>query len=132
MAAASSITINDGQTTPVAHTFVPARKNGQVVEYEERVTAANPAGFFTLAISQGDSKSASPVIRTRISVAVPVEVLDSSTGLYSYPYTSRISIDVLLPKNATAAIRADVAAYAKNLLAHATIVSLLKDLDAPY
>jgi hypothetical protein len=132
MAAAANIVINDGASTPVAHTFVPARKNGQVVEYEERSTAFNPQGFYTLAISQSDSKGASPVIRTKVTLAVPVQVLDSSTGLYTYPAVSRISLEVLLPKSATSTVRSDISAYLQNLCAHATIVDLVKDLNAPF
>jgi hypothetical protein len=130
MAAATNIVINDA--VPAAHTFVPARKNGQIVEWEERTTSNTSQGFYTLSVSQTDSKTKSPVIRTKVSLAIPTEVLDSATGLYSYPSTARILVDVLLLKEASATLRADIAAYVKNLISHATIQALIADLDAPY
>lgn len=132
MAAASNIVINDGQGTPVAHTFVPARKDGSVVEYEERVTPHTASGFYSISISQSSPKSSSPVVRTKVTMAVPIEVFDSDTGVYSYPNTARLICEVLLPVVMTAAQRADLYAYTKNLLAHATLQSCIKDLDAPF
>jgi len=132
MAAASNIVINDGQGTPVAHTFTPARKDGFVVEWEERTTSHAASGFYTLSISQTSPKSSSPVIRTKVNLAVPIEVLDSVTGVYSYPNTARLIVEVLEPVGLTAAQRADIYAYTKNLLAHATLQAAIKDLDAPF
>jgi hypothetical protein len=132
MAAASNIVVSDGQSTPVAHTFSPARKDGGLVIYEERTTANTPKGFYTLGLSQTSPKASNSVIRTKLSLEVPIEVLDSTTGLYSYPSSMRFSIDVLMPKTVTADQRNDIAAYLKNICAHATIDAMIADLDAPY
>jgi len=132
VAAAANIVINDGQGSPAAHTFVPARKDGMKVDYDERTTPHTPAGFYTIAISSTAPQSKSPVVRCKISLAMPLESYDSVTGLYSYPTTARFNIDVLVPTSATSAQRADVYAYLKNLMAHATVQSLIKDLDAPF
>lgn len=128
MAAASTITINDG--TPTAHNFVPARKSGDKVVWEERTTASTPRGFYTITINQ--SKTNGPVIRSKISLAMPVEVQDTDTGLYSYADVCRFNIDVLIPVNSTATVRADTYAYLKNLMADSVIDSLIADIDPPY
>lgn len=131
MAAASNIVINDGQGTPVAHTFVPARKTGTKVDWEERVTPHTASGFYTISTS-ANAPSSGQVVRNKITLAVPLEVYDSVTATYTYPLTARASIDVLVPVGATSAQRADIYAYVKNLLAHATIQAMIKDLDVPF
>jgi hypothetical protein len=132
MAAAANIVVDDGAGTPVAHTFSPARKDGGVVVYEERTTANTPSGFYTFAISQTSAKTSKSVVRSKLTLEVPIEVLDSTTGLYSYPSSMRFIVEVMVPKDATAEQRENVAAYLKNFVAHATIQSCLADLDAPF
>lgn len=132
MAAASDIVVNDGQSTPVAHTFSPARKDGGLVIYEERTTANSPRGFYTLGVSQTSPKAANAVIRTKLSFEVPIEVHDTNLDVYTYPSSMRFNIDVLMPKDISTDDRADMAAYIKNILTHATIQALIANLDAPY
>lgn len=130
MAAAANIVIADGSSAN--HTFAPARKTGMLVEYEERTTPHTPDGFYTIGISQTAPNSSSPIIKTRITISLPVEVYDSTTATYSYANTSRVNIDVLMPKTLSSGNRADLYAYAKNLLANAVISGLISSLDAPY
>jgi len=132
MAAASTLVIYDGQSTPVAHNFVPARKDGSIVVWEERTTANTPAGFFTFAFSQTAPKDSKTVIKSKATLEVPVEVLDTDTGQYSYLTSARFVLTVMLPKDATQAVRDDLGAYVKNFLANAVIQSALTDLDVPF
>jgi hypothetical protein len=41
-------------------------------------------------------------------------------------------MDILVPVSATAAERADLYAYLKNLVSHAVIDNLVNDLDTPF
>jgi hypothetical protein len=131
MTAASNIVISDGQSTPVAHTFVPARKAGDVVFWEERVTANTAAGFYTISIG-ANSPTSRQVVRAKIALAIPFEVLDSDTGLYSYPSIGRANIDILVPVSATVGERANLYAYIKNLVSNSVIDNLVNDLDTPF
>jgi hypothetical protein len=72
------------------------------------------------------------VVRSKLTLEVPIEVLDSTTGLYSYPSSMRFIVEVMVPKDAAAEQRDNIAAYLKNFVAHATIQSCLADLDAPF
>jgi predicted carbohydrate-binding protein with CBM5 and CBM33 domain len=132
MAAAANIVIEDGQSTPVEHTFVPTRKEGDIVVYQERTTAATAAGFYSLSISQSKVSGNSSVVRQKIKVEVPIEVLDTVTGLYSYPSSYRFDINVILPKDLPVASRENAAAYLKNLAAHSVVTALIENLDAPF
>jgi hypothetical protein len=132
MAAAADLVIYDGQATPVAHTFKPARKTGEVIVWEERTSGNTPAGFFTFALSQNSPKAAKTVIKTKLMLEIPVEVLDSDTSQYSYPTSARFAFTVMVPKDASQSVRDDIAAYAKNFLADAVIQAVLSDMDVPY
>jgi hypothetical protein len=132
MAAATDIVVDDAQSTPVAHTFSPARKDGGLVVYEERTTANSPRGFYTLGISQTSPKAANTVIRTKLTFEVPIEVHDTNLDVYTYPSSMRFNVDVLMPKDISTADRANMAAYVKNVISHATIQALIANLDAPY
>jgi len=132
MAAATDVVLADGQGTPANHTFSPARKNGPMVEWEERVTNHLPNGFYTLAISTTSTKSKSPVVRGKVSVSVPLENLNADTGNYEYSSVNRFSIDILIAKDSTQAERNDLAAYLKNLCAHTVIQNFVKNLDSPF
>jgi len=130
MSAATSIIIADGQGTPVNHTFIPSSKDNASVSYQEKTTPHTAAGFYQLLIENNVKKN-SPVIRQNISLAVPIEVLQSD-GTYKYDSTCRFSCTFLVPVVATSSMRADLYAYAKNLLAHAVVQALVKDLDPPF
>lgn len=49
MPAIASLVINDGQTTPVAHTFAPVTTDGETAKWADR-SPTIPAGFKTLSI----------------------------------------------------------------------------------
>jgi hypothetical protein len=131
MSAATNIVINDGQSTPVSHTFVPARKAGDVVFWEERNTAHTAGGFYSISIG-ANSPTSRQVVRAKINLSVPFEVVNVDTGSYSYPSIGRANMDILVPVSATAAERADLYAYLKNLVSHAVIDNLVNDLDTPF
>jgi len=132
MAAATTITIADGQSTPQDHDFVPARKNGNSVVWEERSTAHTPLGFYTIAMSQGPATSTSPVTRAKVSLVVPLEAQDSVTGIYSYEKVMRANVEVIIPTTAVSLDRDNVSAYLRNLLNDATFRSMVEDNDPPF
>jgi hypothetical protein len=128
MAAATTITVND--SSAVAHNFQPSKKNGDLVQYSEKTTSHTASGFYDMRISQVMDSPA--VVRSKISLLIPLEVLDSATGLYSYPSSMRFTCEVLLPKAATATQRNDMAFYLKNIMSHSVVQDLLHNLDAPF
>jgi hypothetical protein len=132
MAAASTIVLYDGQATPVAHNFVPARKNGNVVVWEERSTAHTPLGFYSLSMSQSPALSTSPVQRSKSNIVVPLEYLDDTTGRYSYDKVMRANVEVILPTTAVTSERQNLSAYLFNLCAHAVFRAMLEESDPSY
>lgn len=132
MAAASDITIYDGQPTPVLRTFTPARKSGDVVFWEERTTASTPLGFARIGIGQSKAKATSPVIRTKCTLVWPYEVLDSDTGVYSYKDVYGFKGEFIVPVAAVYQQRDDAFSATINLFAHAVLRAAVADVDPPY
>lgn len=84
MPAITALTINDGATTPVAHTFSPVSTNGSKAEFADR-SSATMAGFRV--ISDELRKPASPTGAWRriIGYMFPVEaVVDGKTVVVDY------------------------------------------------
>lgn len=131
----ASITINDGQATPVAHTFDPSGldKNG-VSLYHDR-SGGVPLGFpkITLALTSGNGTST--VYRVRAHVDVPVLKTASGSTPAGYSpgpavdFIMRGHVEFVLPSQSTAANRADILAYVKNLLSDAVTPAMVEDLE---
>lgn len=144
MALKAALTINDGQATPVAHTFSPrgpVEDNG-VQMYEDRVGGI-AIGFPTVAFqfkmpSNSNAalvSSSNRVYRITFGVAVPVmEVTSPQTGTGIQPaptvsYILRSKTEFWIPERATLAQRKDLLAYTKNGLANAVVTTGVESLE---
>lgn len=142
MPALASLTINDGQATPVAHTFTPASRKDGIQSYLDQsggVALGFPKITTQLAEPRGSHKqsSADRKYKCRVSIKVPVmETLGTSdNGLTPPPtraYESDVHIDFVIPERADLAHRKDILAYAKNLLSDAMVTSLVQDLEGTW
>jgi hypothetical protein len=143
MAAIANIVLNDAATTPVAHTFSPARQgffNGQdIAEYEDRVVNGGiPVGFYrvNLALSRPSKDRKSYRIGLKLSTPV-LEVVNSSTysGITPAPtisYTPLAQVDVVIPDRASLQSRKDIRKMLYEALNSATVVNAIENLDFPY
>lgn len=137
MAAIASISINDGQTPPVAHAFSPARHSGDLVEWHDR-SAGVVAGFKKISVSTRFAGKDNAGQRIRIKIQDPtlaVTAPASGTGVQPNPvaaYETLATLEFLLPTPAGVQQRKDVLAYVKNLLSNSQIVAMVENLDAPY
>lgn len=145
MPALATIIINDGKATPVAHTFSPSGpdKNGANYLYDRVGGVA--IGFPELSISlkeppltRGPGASSDAKTRNyRALVKIAMPVLESTsaatgTGIAPAPtvaYSLIANLEFLLPERCTLADRKDIIAFAKNALAHATVNTVLQDLE---
>lgn len=130
MPAIAAVAINDGQATPVAHTFSPVNIDSMgIAKWADR-SGGIALGFPTLTFMQ---KSPSPKgarnYKTSIKVVLPVLEATSpstSTGIQPAPtkaYDLIANIEFVLPERSTLAQRNDLLAYVKNFLANATVVT---------
>lgn len=113
MAQATSITVNDRETTPVAHTFVP-RKGANGMDFVR--AASVPIGNETISYKFRQSGGR---LRTRISLAVPTlvsEVINSVT-VPKVPRVAFISCDFIFDETSTVQERKNAVGMFYNLLA---------------
>lgn len=138
MPVVSSITLADGQGTPANHTFSPAGRDGNTYFFEDRTVSAYPIGYTRLSLSLRRPSQGSDVWKLVVKVDKPTleEFLTgSTTGYKAQPkvaYTISSKVEVLIPGRAISAERYDSRAYTANLLNHALVLSMWKDLDSIY
>lgn len=143
MPSAATMSINDGQATPVAHYFVPQGdnlKNG-VFTFNDR-TGGVPIGYNRLSFllkepaparnGQGEGTRA---YRGSIRIVVPMlETLSttSGSGILAAPTLACTAIgqlDFTLPERSSLAMRKDFLAYWRNVLAHPYAENTFYDLE---
>jgi hypothetical protein len=142
MASRANISLNDGQATPVAHTFSPNSGDGNVpgvsvISYEDRSSGIS-VGFPTVSIATRKPSKTLRNTKLTLTVKVPtLEVVSNSTvsGIAPAPtvaYDVVAKVDFVLPERSALAARKDLLAYVRNLLANAVVTSAVQDLEAPW
>jgi len=133
MANQANIVINDGATTPVAHTFTPVNVNADgVAKYSDKALGV-PIGYPIVTLQSKEPTKQNRSFRVVGKVALPSleQVAGSAnTGFTPAPvvaYTSYFNFDFSLPDRTSVQNRKDILAYAKNLLATALATSLVVD-----
>lgn len=146
MPALASITINDGQATPVAHTFNPSGPDRNGASHLFDRSGGIAIGFPEILLSlttpaparSGQESTSNRLYRASFRITVPVlEVTSPQTGTGIQPaptkgYDMTFKGEFILPERSTLQNRKDILAYAKNLLAHAFSTSLVQDLESIY
>lgn len=137
MAQVTSIVINDGATTPVAHTFAPSRVAADLVSYQDR-SAGIVAGFNILTIGTrfADKKNGAQKVTVRLALpTLAVTAPTTTTGIQPVPvaaYECFASIEFVLPSPSSVQNRKDLLALVKNLMANGAIDNAVVNLDPPY
>lgn len=144
MPARANIVVNDGATTPVAHTFNPS-VSGEIDLFEDKATGI-AIGFPVIMVrfrrpvapagNGAQSTANSRVYRIELSLAYPtLEVTSPSTGTGIQPaptvaYVNRVNSTWLHPERSTTQNRKDLHALFYNTLNNANVKSVLIDLEA--
>lgn len=149
MPAIAAIALLNGETTPVSHTFAPLGQDRSTgtwwfEDQSPRITATSPLGWPRIgitvkrntAVNPGDS-SANRVNKVEVSIALPfLETLGTSgSGLTPAPtiaYVERSKHEFFLSARDDLAMRKDILAYGKNVLANANVVDLVQNLTQFY
>lgn len=137
MAAIAPIVINDGQATPVAHTFSPSRIENGVTTFVDR-SGGIALGFPTISHSLRQPSKGNRNYKLVVKVVVPVLEATSpstSTGIQPAPtkaYDVFGTLEMVLPERSTTAQRKDVAAYIRNLMAHSVVFNSVEILEGQY
>jgi hypothetical protein len=128
MTALSTITVNDGASTPVAHAFVPVTTDGFLATLKERVGV--PVGYPTLTASVRPPVKGGDVYKEVIKLTIPTTA--TINGITAIDYSNSGTIELFLSERSTAQSRKDLRVMLANLLAHATVVSMVESLEPMY
>lgn len=140
MPAIASLVINDGQATPVAHTFAPARitaDNGKVIAlFEDRVSGIL-VGYWRLR-SEVSPVNSNKMYKLRFIIErATLETLSNNTssGINPAPtlaYYTTAALEIWAHQRSTVAERKDARTLMANMLANANIQAVIDNIEAFY
>lgn len=134
MPAFGNVVLNDGATTPVAHTFSPVKTDGDLATYADRSTGT-PSKYLVLGASNRDPVGGNgQVNRVEYSFSLPVvaDGTDPAVKAGTVLRTARFNGVALIPVTSTLQERKDLLAYIKNLYASTLASSMMQDLEHVY
>lgn len=128
----TTIVLPDAATTPVNHSFVPSKIDGDTARWNEK-TATHASGYWLLSMFLRDpaSSNGSRVYRSGVSLAMPILVTEVINGV-SVPkvaYTLRFNGEFIHPIDSTLQNRKDHRKLAEGAIASAFFKSMCEDLD---
>lgn len=129
MPAMGSISVNDGAATPVAHVFAPVDATGGRAELANR-SAASPAGWETLKVDvlKPLGKSGSHQVVLELSLPTTATVDGSETVVRS----QKVKAFFYLSQLGTTAERKNARVLLQNALAHASVASVIENIEPIY
>lgn len=137
MPAIAAITLLDGASTPVSHTFSPVNIVGDVAKLADR-SGGIALGFpiVTQSIRQpGNGLRTYKVVQRIVVPTLEVTSPSTATGIQPAPtlaYNCMVNIEYILPERSTLQERKNLLAYAKNLSTHANTTAAIENFDAYY
>lgn len=139
MTAFANITINDGQATPVAHTFTARRIADGLAKWQD-ISGGIAVGFPTLTVSLREPVPGTkdPMYKATFMWKVPkLETVNASTysGITPAPtkaYECACKIEFSFPERSVTQDRKDLRAYVANSLAQLDLKALIEDLNFVY
>jgi hypothetical protein len=129
MPTATAISIDDGQATPVSHTFSPQRITPSESTFVDK-SSLTSAGQNQLILGFSPSSASRQTDRIKIRLNLPTET--TVDGITSVAYVARSSNDIILPSQMTLDERKDAAALIANAIQHAIVKGYIEDLDPVY
>lgn len=143
MPQSAPIIINDGATTPIAHTFSPIGKDSKGVQWFEQTTPTpvNPLGAKRISYSQtrvlSPDKQLTGTSRAVYVVWVPTleTISNNSAGIAPPPttaYAEQSRFEFNLAERSTAQERKDTRVLSLNLLGHAMAIANIDTLQPSY
>lgn len=132
----ANIVINDGQAVPVARTFAVQRAqvgDDSPAEFYEK-TAGSVNGYLRLSVLTRRAKVGNS-FKTQIKIALPILETVTGTSPSGYApapavaYTSLATVEFTHPERSTLQNRKDLLAYTANVLADASMISVVTNAE---
>lgn len=129
MAALAQISISD--SVPVVRLYKPRNIIGLIASWCDVGTALTAMGqsVIEMVLSPATYTKAR---RVKVSLTLPIEYTDSTTGIVTVKDTFRFEAVWVIPPNAVALQRANFEALCANTVKHATIQAAVRDGEGVY
>lgn len=114
----ASLTVNDGQGTPVAHTFAPLQKEGGVATFVDRSPLIAP-GWKSIKHEVVSAQQAGASNRVKVAFSDPV--VGTVDGQLTVVRKSTANVNLNFAQDATDQERKDMIAYVINYLSNVTV-----------
>lgn len=124
------ITINDGKTTPAAHVFSPVRTDGSNAKLANRA-ASIPQGFEGMELNVRDVGS-SKTAAYRVFGSLTLPTVGPVDGTDAVLRSSKVDFAFNFSQLSTAQERKDLLALVSNLFAHATVKTVVENIEPLY
>lgn len=129
MPAIAALSINDGLSTPVAHTFAPKSTNGAKAEWADR-SPTIPAGYRLISHEVADPNGSRTVHRLTMGFMFPVvATVDGVDTVIRYD-SAQVVLNI--HPDSTLQNRKDALAYVTNFLSNATVKTSVENLEPFY
>lgn len=135
MSAIGNIVLNDGQATPVSHTFKPQSATSDLASWTDRSNGIS-IGMPTLSLSvKGGGADTS---RVKGKVVVPILEVQSNSSLSGFEPAPQIAyqcigtFELVMPARSTLDARKDLLAFVKNFLSDASVTVAVEEFERPY
>lgn len=129
MPAIGTITVNDGATTPIQHSFSPQTTDGRSAQLLNR-TAAIPRGYEKLETDVRLAQSATGANKVSLKLTLPV--VQAVNGVNTVVRQSQVEVVFYLSQDSTAQERKDARVLMANLLAHANVQTMIENVEPQY
>jgi hypothetical protein len=141
MPAVANVVILDGETTPVSHTFEPAKTTADYVLYEDRdagIYIGNKKLVVTITRPQGNGNVGNRNVKVNVRLEVPrLENVSNSTvtGIAPAPtvaYRHMGDVTFTCPERGTKQERINLRALFRSALGHAQVMDAIDNLAVAY
>lgn len=129
MPAIAALTINDGATTPAAHTFSVVTTSGQKAVWADKVSGI-PAGYTKL--THEVREATSKVGAHRVILGYEFPTMGTVNGLSQRVRVSSAQVTLNFAQDSTDQERKDLVAYVTNSLGNATVKPSLYTIEPFY
>lgn len=138
MAALATITINDGQATPVARDFEVSNVDNRLITYacNDHEDAHTFEGRPQLTLGNrplgGAGSNYKATLRVKVPVLEETTLGSDASSSHTVKYVVSANVDIIVPGRAMAGDIDDVFAYLTNALSNAQVIDTFKDQILPY
>lgn len=134
MGAIASIVVPDAAATPVNHTFVPQKVEGNTARYAEK-SAASPQGFWSLAQTLRDPVNGTGMYRHTLDLGIPkLKTYTDPNGNSQtvVDYVHRVKVEFLNPESGLLQDRKDIRKILVGILNDTSTIDQIENVNHIY